>query len=112
MNNYEEERDAIIDQIIDGLEGLLDNSLKDNHRNFLKKSLNRLWKHGFKRGELSASDDYISIKDQLPEIGKNIIGIDENDNIHYCYLSKFNEWRCSLTGFGLIINIIKWKYEE
>jgi hypothetical protein len=57
-------------------------------------------------------NNWILIKDQLPEINKNIIGIDTKGDIKYCYLSRFNEWRCSLTGFGYLIDIIKWKYEE
>lgn len=111
MNNYEEERDAIIDQILDGLE-VLDIIFADKHKIFFKKSLDRLWKHGHRTGILKASDDYILIKDQLPEINKNVIGIDNNGDIKYCFLSKFGEWRCSLTGFGYLIDIVKWKYEE
>lgn len=62
-------------------------------------------------------NNFILIKEQLPDKGKNIIGIDENGNKHYCFRCACSnqdckEWRCSLTGHGLIINIVKWKYEQ
>jgi len=60
-------------------------------------------------------EEYILIKDQLPQKGKDILGIDNNGNEHHCFRCscgnpKCTEWRCSITGFGLIINIKKWKY--
>lgn len=63
------------------------------------------------------TDYFIDIKDQLPEKGKDIIAIDENDNTHYCFKCacpnpKCNEYRCSITGGALMfLDIIKWKYE-
>lgn len=57
--------------------------------------------------------EYTLISDQLPDKGKNIIGIDDQGEEKYCFRSECcNEWRCSLTGFGLMINIIKWKYDD
>lgn len=61
------------------------------------------------------NDEYIMIKNQLPEKGKDIIGIDYNGDIHYCFRCacgnpNCKEWRCSMTGYGLIIRIQKWKY--
>ena len=61
--------------------------------------------------------DYIDIKERLPEKGKNIIGISTDGEKRYvyrcaCHNPNCNEWRCSLTGFGMIIKIIKWKYEN
>ena len=60
---------------------------------------------------------WINTKDQLPDKGKDIIGISLNDDRkHYiyrcsCHNLNCKEWRCSLTGYGLmLINIDKWKY--
>lgn len=62
-------------------------------------------------------DRYKLIDDELPEKGRDIIGIDKYGEKHYCFkcnCKKPNcmEWRCSLTGFGLMVNIVKWKYEK
>ena len=55
---------------------------------------------------------FTNISDKIPEIGKNVIGVDNEGNIHHCFLSKNIEWRCSLTGFGLLVDIKKWVYDE
>ena len=62
-------------------------------------------------------NEFISVKEQLPEKGKDIIGIDKDGNKHYCFRCACHnlnckEWRCSLTGYGLIIDVVKWKYEQ
>jgi len=62
-------------------------------------------------------EEYILVKDQLPEKGKDVIVIDDEDKKHYCFTCncknpKCKEWRCSLTGYLLMINAVKWKYEE
>lgn len=62
------------------------------------------------------NNDFISIKDELPEKGKDIIGLDKSGDVHYCFRCNCHnpnciEWRCSITGYGLIVNIISWKYE-
>ena len=61
-------------------------------------------------------NEFISVKEQLPEKGKDIIGIDEDGNKHYCFRCacpnpNCKQWRCSLTGSGLIIDVVKWIYE-
>lgn len=61
-------------------------------------------------------NEFILVKEQLPQKGKDIIGIDEDGNKHYCFRCACHnpnckEWRCSLTGSGLIINVVKWIYE-
>jgi hypothetical protein len=61
-------------------------------------------------------EEYKLIQDELPEKGKDIIGIDEDGNERCCFRcachnDKCIEWRCSITGYGLLINIVKWKYE-
>lgn len=61
--------------------------------------------------------EFISIKDQLPEKGKDIIGIDKDGNKHYCFRCECHnpnckEWRSSLTGYGLMIDVDKWIYEQ
>ena len=58
-----------------------------------------------------------NIKDKLPEKGEDIIGYDSNGNKHYvfrcsCPNENCLEWRCSLTGFGMLVEIIKWKYDN
>ena len=58
-------------------------------------------------------DDLILITDQLPDKGRNIIGYDSDGDKHYCFLNTCcNEWRCSITGYGLLIDIVKWKYDN
>jgi len=62
-------------------------------------------------------NEFINIKDQLPEKGKDIIGVDNNGDISYCFRCNCHnpnctEWRESLSGYGLIVNIVKWKYVE
>lgn len=57
----------------------------------------------------------ILIKDKLPEKGKNIIAIcsdGEKREVYRCSCHNPNcrEWRCSLTGYGLMINVRKWQY--
>jgi hypothetical protein len=59
---------------------------------------------------------YTSISEQLPEKGKDIIGIDTHGGVHYCFRCNCNnpnckEWRCSISGLGLLIVIKEWKYE-
>ena len=56
------------------------------------------------------------IENEYPEKGKDIIGIDKDGNKHYCFRcacknNNCKEWRCSITGFGLMINIIEWEHE-
>lgn len=60
---------------------------------------------------------FISVKERLPEKGEDIIAIDKDGNKHYCFRCACNnpnckEWRCSLTGYGLIIDVEKWTYEQ
>lgn len=60
---------------------------------------------------------YISVNEELPEKGKDIIGIGYNGRVYHCFRCACHnpnckEWRCSLTGNGLLISIEKWKYEE
>jgi len=62
------------------------------------------------------NSEYKSIKDELPEKGKDIIGLDEDGNTYHCYRCacpnpNCKEWRCSILGYGLIIDVVKWKYD-
>jgi len=51
------------------------------------------------------------IKDELPRVGEDILAISEDGDEHYVFLCKCgNEWRCSVTGFCLMIDVEKWKY--
>lgn len=55
---------------------------------------------------------FIYTKEKLPEKGFNIVGFDEDDNKYYvfrcnCQNKNCLQWRCSITGNELIINIVK-----
>lgn len=57
----------------------------------------------------------MTIKEKLPEKGKDIVGVDKEGKEHYvfrcnCSNKDCAEWRCSTTGFGLIVNIVRWRY--
>lgn len=59
----------------------------------------------------------IKIEDKIPEKGRDIIGLDDNGKKHYCYRCACNnpkctEWRDSIGGFNLMVNIVKWKYDD
>lgn len=59
--------------------------------------------------------DLIDINNKIPEKGKDIIGYDSNNDEHYVFRCNCNndncmQWRCSITGSHMMINIIKWKY--
>lgn len=59
--------------------------------------------------------NFIEIDDELPEKGKDIVGIDEYGSKYYCFRCachnpKCMEWRCSITGYGLMVNIVRWTY--
>ena len=62
-------------------------------------------------------NNFISTAAELPKKGKDIIAKDDDGSEHYCFLCacqnpKCTEWRCSLTGYGLIINVVEWKYAD
>jgi hypothetical protein len=57
------------------------------------------------------------VKDELPRKGKDIIGYTSDGEKHYvfrcnCYNPNCTEWRCSITGFGMMLKIVKWEYEK
>lgn len=61
-------------------------------------------------------EKFISIKEELPDKGKDIIGKTPDGDIHYvfrcaCHNPKCKEWRCSLTGFGMMIEVESWRYD-
>jgi hypothetical protein len=62
-----------------------------------------------------SENKFIFIKEQLPEKGKEIVAIDSNGNKHFCFRcacknDNCTEWRCSITGFALLIDVVKWQY--
>ena len=88
-------------------------------RDAIKKEQQDHWERGLELlHDMSCQappDDFINITDKLPEKGKDIIGIDDQDREQYCFRCACHnpnckEWRCSITGNGLIINILRWKY--
>lgn len=57
-----------------------------------------------------------NIEKELPEKGKDIIGFTSDGEKKYvfrcnCNNPKCKEWRCSLTGMGMIVEIVQWEYE-
>ena len=55
------------------------------------------------------------IIDELPEKNKDIIGYDKNGREYFvfrcnCQNPNCIEWRCSITGFGVMVTIIEWEY--
>jgi hypothetical protein len=53
--------------------------------------------------------------EEYPIKGKDVNGIDSNGNIHYCFRCNCRdpycfEWRCSITGCGLMVDIVEWEY--
>jgi hypothetical protein len=54
-------------------------------------------------------------KDELPERGKDVIGYTKEGEKKYVFLCNTPgcmEWRCSVSGFGLLVDIDKWEYEK
>jgi len=54
---------------------------------------------------------------ELPIKGKNVIALctDGKEREVFrcaCKNEKCNEWRCAITGFGLMIDVVKWKYVD
>lgn len=61
--------------------------------------------------------DYKLIRDELPIIGKDVVGYDIEGNQYNCYRSKsFSNdliiWKNSITTEQIDVNIVLWKYEE
>lgn len=55
------------------------------------------------------------VEKELPTKGKDILSIDKEGNKYYCFRCACHnpnckQWRCSLTGDGLIIEVVKWMY--
>lgn len=62
-----------------------------------------------------SEEDYILVTDELPKKGMAILGVNEDGYTYGCYRCNCpnpdcKEWRCSITGYGLIVDIKKWKY--
>lgn len=61
-------------------------------------------------------EDFILLSDKIPNKGKGVVVIDSDSKIHYCFRCSCKnksclEWRCSITGFSLLIDVVKWKYQ-
>lgn len=58
--------------------------------------------------------DWILLTDQKPEKGKDIQYMNSDGETGYAFLCKQcgNCWRCCITGGGLMIDVIKWRYVE
>ncbi len=57
---------------------------------------------------------WIKLSKQKPESNVNIEYKDSNGNVGTAYLCPFclNEWRCPITGGGMLIDVIEWRYLE
>lgn len=58
---------------------------------------------------------FTNIEDQTPLKGKNIEAIDSNGQRNWCFRcncdnDRCKSWRCSTTGYELVINVVKWRY--
>ena len=54
---------------------------------------------------------------ELPIKGKDVIalctdGLERKVFRCACKNEKCTEWRCAITGFGLIIDVVKWRYVD
>lgn len=55
------------------------------------------------------------ISDVYPPKGHDIIGYDIHDNPYYvfrcaCPRDNCHEWRCSISGSMIMVDLVKWKY--
>lgn len=62
-----------------------------------------------------SKNKFMLVEERLPDKGRNIIGIDTDGKMRHCFRCACHnpncmEWRSSLTGDGLIVNILKWTY--
>lgn len=57
---------------------------------------------------------YTMLSECKPEPNKEIKYIDSDNNTGFAYLCPccLNEWRCPITGSGLLIDVVQWKYYE
>ena len=61
--------------------------------------------------------DLYNIDDIMPEKGKDIIAIHNGGFKVYCFRCNCpnpncKEWRCSVTGYKIDIDVQKWIYED
>lgn len=59
--------------------------------------------------------DYIDISEQLPIKGKDIKYISSDGTTGFAFRCNCSskgclKWRCTITGYELLIDIVKWKY--
>lgn len=61
---------------------------------------------------------FTSIEAELPQKGKEIIAICDDGlkrELYRCPCKvnpKCMEWRCSITGMNIIVDVFKWRYAE
>jgi len=60
------------------------------------------------------TEGYILLSDKKPEPKKEVEYIDSDGHHGFAYLCSCcgNCWRCSVSGGGLMIDVVKWKYVE
>lgn len=56
------------------------------------------------------------LTDKIPEKGIDIIGYDNKGDEYYCFRCECSnpnciEWRDSLMGAGLMVEIVEWEYK-
>lgn len=56
------------------------------------------------------------ISEKLPASGEDIIGYDKEGNKHWVYrcghVPECKTWKCSITGWTLMVDIVEWEYEN
>lgn len=58
--------------------------------------------------------EWLLVADELPSKGVDIIGVDSDGKSHECFRCncanpRCTEWRCSILGYGLIIDVLAYR---
>lgn len=56
-------------------------------------------------------EDWILLSDRKPERGEDVEVLNSDGTSCFAYLCEHcgSEWRCSMSGYGLMIDPIKWR---
>lgn len=63
---------------------------------------------------MKINEEYTSVEVSLPEPRRDIYYVDDKGNTGSAYLCPCckKEWRCCITGGGLLINVVSWRYVD
>lgn len=61
--------------------------------------------------------EFLLVENNPPLKGKDIEGYDINNERYFCFRCKCSdpdcmEWRCSVSGMHLMVDIVKYRYDE